>query len=593
MHLNLLINGDFFIFDREEGSFTLKALRLNIGRYKYDLLACAIIIFSVLLRLFLIAHNWPVTNSEEGTMGLEALNIAYYGDHPIYLYGQHYMGVGEAYLGAGLFHLFDTSLFSLRLGMLSLFTVFLVAVYLLGKLLYNRLIAIVTLLILVGGSNVILSPELMAVGGAAETIACGTVVVLLAAWLALRNTGDIQPARRQRWKTWIAYGGWGLATGLGLWSHLLVMPFIFCSALLLILFCWRDLRTKAGIFVVLGLLTGSLPLIIYNSISPANENTIAVFLQLHQTVYPNAPTGLLLWLKQLSGTFFDSLPTATGVPQLGDLDVGLLPFYGPFKQASLLPVLFYGSWSLGYLSLLVYATWSAAKSIYYTRYKIDKPLSIEQKPQVTVQVLRLALLATAWLTILSFATSATAAERPWSFRYLIGLMVAIPALLAPLLDRQNQVETRPHRRIAYLTYLKNGILILILLACVIGTTQSLLAYPQGNARIVQQQRLIQKLAQMHIDRVYSGYWVCDDLVFQSQKKIICAVLDEHLKPGLTRYNPDRDTVDHTTRVAYVFTQNGDFSLTRTITNLLKSRIHSYSVQQSDGYIVVYASKNRN
>ncbi len=81
-------------------------IRTLLHRHRYNLLAICLILCAIGFRLFLTAHNWPGTDSEEGTMGLEALHIAFRGEHPIYLYGQNYMGVGEAYLGAVMFHLF-------------------------------------------------------------------------------------------------------------------------------------------------------------------------------------------------------------------------------------------------------------------------------------------------------------------------------------------------------------------------------------------------------------------------------------------------------------------------------------------------------
>src|ERR1700730_6025442 len=84
---------------------------LSIG--SYEIAALVIIALAVLLRIFLIVKGWPATDSDEGTMGLEAMHIAFRGEHPVFLYGQNYMGTIEAYLGALLFRLFGASLFSL------------------------------------------------------------------------------------------------------------------------------------------------------------------------------------------------------------------------------------------------------------------------------------------------------------------------------------------------------------------------------------------------------------------------------------------------------------------------------------------------
>src|ERR1700686_4825711 len=108
----------------------------------YEIAALIIIVLAVLLRIILIAKGWPETDSDEGTMGLEAMHIAFRGEHPVFLYGQNYMGMIEAYVGALLFRLFGVSLFSLRLGMVILFALFLVSLYLLTSLLYSKKLAL-------------------------------------------------------------------------------------------------------------------------------------------------------------------------------------------------------------------------------------------------------------------------------------------------------------------------------------------------------------------------------------------------------------------------------------------------------------------
>ncbi|HVB26163.1 MAG TPA: hypothetical protein VNG51_29760 [Ktedonobacteraceae bacterium] len=102
---------------------------LKIGPYSIS--AFAIVGVAVLLRVILDAFNWPVTTSDEGSMGLMAIHIAYHGELPLVLYGQSYMGSMEAYLGSVFFRIFGISLFSLRLGVILLFTLFLVSMYLL------------------------------------------------------------------------------------------------------------------------------------------------------------------------------------------------------------------------------------------------------------------------------------------------------------------------------------------------------------------------------------------------------------------------------------------------------------------------------
>ena len=155
-----------------------------------DIVAWGLILFAVLLRLILILNGWPETDGEEGTMGLIARHIAFNGEHPIYFYGQNYMGVGEAYIAAFFYHLFGSfvsPVFPLRLAMLLLFTLFLLFLYLLCRLLFSRSVTLLSLLILALGARDLLIPQMRAVGGASETLVCGTLVLLLATWLALSS----------------------------------------------------------------------------------------------------------------------------------------------------------------------------------------------------------------------------------------------------------------------------------------------------------------------------------------------------------------------------------------------------------------------
>src|SRR5438270_10086449 len=113
----------------------------------YELSMFIIVAIATLERFILIYFNWPVTNSDEGNMGLIALHIAYQGDHPTFFYGLPYMGPLEGYIAAPLFRLLGPSLFALRLGLLPLFTLFLICIYYLTRLLYSRGLALFTVVL--------------------------------------------------------------------------------------------------------------------------------------------------------------------------------------------------------------------------------------------------------------------------------------------------------------------------------------------------------------------------------------------------------------------------------------------------------------
>ena len=83
----------------------------------YEIAALVIIMLAIGLRIFFLAVGMPEVNGDEDTMGVEAMHIAFQGQHPVFLYEQDYMGVLEAYIAAVFFHLFGVSTFTLRIGM--------------------------------------------------------------------------------------------------------------------------------------------------------------------------------------------------------------------------------------------------------------------------------------------------------------------------------------------------------------------------------------------------------------------------------------------------------------------------------------------
>ena len=162
------------------------------------ILATVLVMVACLFRLLLTLWHWPPTDGDEGTMGLAALHIAQATDFPILFYGQWFMGVPEAYLAAPVFHLVGPSDYTLRLVAVALFAGFLVATYLLATLLYSRLVAVITLLLLALGSQEMLKQELLDLGGYQVLLCAGSWGFLLACRLAIVAPADEGHAREGR-----------------------------------------------------------------------------------------------------------------------------------------------------------------------------------------------------------------------------------------------------------------------------------------------------------------------------------------------------------------------------------------------------------
>ncbi|MGH2514709.1 MAG: hypothetical protein ACRDHP_03555, partial [Ktedonobacterales bacterium] len=372
---------------------------VRIGRFSVapaTICAAGIVVFALALRMLLNALGWPPNDGDEGTMGILALHIAYGGAHPIYFYGQAYMGTLEGYLGATFFHLFGASVFTLRLGPVLLYIVFLACMYLLARLLYTTSIALIALLLLSLGTQEMLFRQLEAAGGYAETLVFGAATLLLASWLALRphvRIGDAHETRRRR----LAYFGWGLAAGLGLWSDVLVLPFLVTSAALLFLFRWRDLRGRTGLLALAGLLLGALPVILHDLTSPLDQSAFAVAWQLgHQggVSDPSLVAGGAL------GTLMVSLPNILGATATCPIRIRDA---WPISSHALGCAAIRTGWGAGYLVLLALAMYAALRALVPLFRRLHRACGTEEeRHEAALHAARLAILAAGALTLAAY-----------------------------------------------------------------------------------------------------------------------------------------------------------------------------------------------
>src|SRR5258707_1674939 len=89
-------------------------------------------------------------------MDLMARPIAHQAEPPMFFLGQNYMGTIQAYLGAPLIHLIGSSAFSVRLGTLLIFALYLVSMYFLVRLLYTPAYALFIIALLSIGSDLVM-----------------------------------------------------------------------------------------------------------------------------------------------------------------------------------------------------------------------------------------------------------------------------------------------------------------------------------------------------------------------------------------------------------------------------------------------------
>ncbi len=556
----------------------LRIKQLKIG--SYGIWACIIIVVATLLRIVLIAQGWPHSNADEDTMGIMGMHIAYNGEHPIFFYGQHYMGTLEAYIAAAFFRLFGASVFTLRLGPVLMFALFLANMYLLTSLLYTKKLALITLVLLTLGSSIMLDTELVAIGGYPELLFFGSLALLLATWLVLSFDQYSSP-RMRVWRL-IAYACWGLVVGIGFWSDFLMLVFILVSGLLLLVFCWRELLKGAGLAVVIGLVVGVFPLIVYNLHATPGENTLAVLSYLQKTgsvelariqAHYHIPLE-----PELRGTMLISLPAATGgLPFCYDTNLMLTGYLSvqnvqcPMIQNNLSSAFIALVWSMGFVILWTITVVLTLRNLW--KLHILTPVRSRSQAQEVNQAIKrqfacLMLICSGGLFLLLFIMSPTSAVFPGNSRYLIGLLTSTPALIAPLWGQSSHMKAMtpdmstddPSHKHGWFTFalfkavLGRGILLIVGIVLLVGTINAFLEIPTVQAYDQQQDTLIHGLLRIKATHIYTDYWTCDSIAFLSREQIICVTVDGQLKeqPRYNRYAPYIPIVEADPYAAYVF-----------------------------------------
>jgi 4-amino-4-deoxy-L-arabinose transferase-like glycosyltransferase len=547
----------------------MKILKLKRGA----LIVATLILLAVALRILLVILGWPPTNSDEATMGLMARHIAYNGERPIFFYGQNYMGALEAYLGAIFFHLFGSSLLTLRLGVILLTALFLLSIYLLARTIYTRRFALFTLALLCLGSNYIFLRETYATGGSTQTLLFGTLAFLIPTLLGISYHKDASTGATDatgainRPLRYFGYSCYGLVIGLGLWSDWVVLPFFAFSVVLLLVACWRDWRSPALLFLLLGLAIGAIPLISYNLTAPAGQNSYITLRDLfHGTTVQQARTLGQLW-QGIKATIQVSLPTATGAPFCPSPAVDYAADLSDRLSASCLDL--NTAWSLGYLLLWLLSALLTIRSLWRAFRQRDErhssrepgqPQGIaptliadgtERRRQFVLLAARLCLLASALLAIGAYSASSAPLGMPASHaRYLIGLLIVTPAILWPL---WGGLTALPWSRARLRISINAALLGLVAASFLLGTALTFGDVPSAQAADQQQTTLINGLLRIGATRIYTDYWTCDGAAFLSQERIICGVVDNNLQPSHNRDPHYYAIVSADPHAAYVFT----------------------------------------
>ena len=563
-----------------ETSLKIGAMHIRLPISKYGLGALGLIALAVGIRIALLLQGWPNTNSDEGTFGMMAINIAFHGDRPIFMYGQNYMGTTQAYIGALMFRLFGISLFNLRIGLVLLFALFLYAMYLMTSLLYSKGMALFTLLLLALGSSYVIYRQVQSLGGWVETLFFGALLYFVASWLAL--TAQQETTRARRILRLGAYLGWGALVGLCLWSTIVIAPFLLTSSLLLLLFCWRDIRSLAPVAIIVGLLLGGLPLIIYNLQAAPGSDSWTTLLYNFTTSGREVHTKLYFLEHGTLGVLLISLPAIASKSNICDTTQVL--FLGGDGPGAFQCTLVQGAWSLVWIALWVSSAFLALKVIFSLsrRAALRSP---EQQAMVARSYAQLGLLIAAALSLVLFALSPSSTLYPYlSSRYVLFVWIATPALIYPLWLGAGAVSKEAGKVTTFFhVHARRLILLFIALLFLLGTVKTFQEIPATQGNTAVQEDAIARLTSLGIVHMYSDYWTCERVMFQTQGKITCFTVDGYVNRGYERYHPNEVIVTSDPRSSYVLPLNSFY--TRQMDIRVAHNHKPYNIYIFDGYEV--------
>ncbi|MFE9194108.1 ArnT family glycosyltransferase [Micromonospora sp. NPDC007208] len=513
----------------------------------------------VVYRLVLTLFTVPVSNSDEATFGLAALHIGQGREHPVFLYGQHYMGMLESYLAAPLVALVGPSWPVLRLPMLALYAVFLYLIHRLTRRLCTPWFAAFVVGLLALGPERVVRDQLTVVGGRPEVKPAVLLMLLITVGLAARTV------HRRR----LAIGLFGLLVGLSVWSDWLILPYLAVAGLALVWAVRRELLGWSGLLLVAGVVVGVAPMIVDNLRAGPGEDSLSVFRAVSTKTGPQPP-----WSDRIRGGLLEGVPLAHGLCPVDGC--------GRWQQwfGVLYPVLLVAG-----AALAVFAYRRAARTPGGER--VGRAAGVPRGERVG-PVVQLALIVGAALTLLSYVRSPLAATSPLdNARYLSVLQLSLPAVLWPLWVAAVACWRGTVGALGRFA----GALSTAVLAALTVTTLviTVLFVATGTAASRTEERQARELAAaLRADgphEVYGDYWTCNRLIFNTDEAVVCGVLDGDLSPGQNRYRPYWRQVGRAERPGYVVEVNSPME--RRLRRLLADRADATPVREVGGYRVYH------
>ncbi|HEX8968788.1 MAG TPA: hypothetical protein VF937_12960 [Chloroflexota bacterium] len=461
-----------------------------------------LLLVGLALRLAVIASPLGEIDADEAVVGLMARHIAFLGERPVFYWGQPYLGSLEAFSAAPIFGVFDSSTLALKLVPTAYSLGFLAVSAILARSLFGVGAGLAT------AAYLALPPSMWAVwstkarGGYAELLFLGQTLLLVTLFLAR------SPRRRLALV-------WGLLAGLAFWTDLLAVVYLAPSVVFIGL-SWRRRWRPAHVgLILIGLLAGTLPLIV--------ENVADGFLTLAALLQP--PDLPIDPLAQLVRFFRVGVPVLLG---LGQPTSSETMFDQDWLQRPA------GHLSVAVLALVVVAI-AVLAYLPAVRRLIACGLDAASMPALLV-LLAVVVPPSVALTRFGFFVSEP--------RYALPLYGTV-ALLAGALWRVPWSRARWPIVGAVLAF---NVWSLV-------STDPRLWRPEDapDSTASTRAELVQYLVAQDRHQVYTDYWIGYPIMFETRETVLAYVISG----GFNRYLPPADNVQRTPNPAWVFTPGLD------------------------------------
>src|SRR5258708_26173417 len=140
------------------------------------------------------------------------------------------------------------------------------------------------------------------------------------------------------------------------------------------------------------------------------------------------------------------------------------------------------------------------------------------------------------LILIVYTSSSSAGLDPWgSTRYVTSALIALPSVLWLIWRAGTNIKRKLLAN--SIKALRAALLLVVFLSFMLGWVQTLNFIPAARDAERREADFILFFNDTATTEIYTDYWTCDRIVFESTERIICSVVDEQLQPGVNRYTP--------------------------------------------------------